>query len=69
MPTMNAAKSFIATKSSVVNLKSRPIVAVHGTYMEATKINHEQNHIGAIVDYLGRIDRGGLHRDTEILRY
>lgn len=37
--------------------------------MGATKINHEQNHIGAIVDYLGRIDRGGLHRDTEILRY
>lgn len=68
-PSLNATKSFIATKSSVVNPKSRTIVAVHGTYMGATKINHEQNHIGAIVDYLGRIDRGGLQRDTEILRY
>lgn len=33
--------------------------------MGATKINHEQNHIGPIVDYLRRID----HEDTEILRY
>lgn len=31
---------------------SGTIVAVHGTYMGATKINHEQNHIGEIVDYL-----------------
>lgn len=68
-PLPNPSKSFIATKSTVVNPTSRSIVAVHSTYMGATKINHEQNHIGAIVDYLERIDRGGLHRDTEILRY
>lgn len=35
--------------------------------MGATKINHEQNHIGAIVDYL-RIDRRGPHR-VRISRY